>query len=79
MVTTVTVSTIAIIAASSIAIAIGIFVSILLIGLLSGREILHTGSGSRQKLLARSLMVGIVPLVIGFIVIVVLKVTELLS
>jgi hypothetical protein len=79
MITTVTVTTITIIAASSLVAAIGIFVSILLIGLLSSREILHVGSESKHKLLARSLMVGIIPLVIGFVVIVGLKVAELLA
>jgi hypothetical protein len=79
MITTVTVSTITIIAASSLIAAIGIFGTILLIGLLSGREILHAGTGSKNKLLARSLMVGIIPLAIGFIVIVALKVAEILA
>jgi hypothetical protein len=79
MVTTVTISAISIIAASSIVVGIGIFASILLIGLLTGREVLHAGSGSKQKLLARSLMVGIIPLLIGFLVIVALKVAEFLA
>ncbi|MGD0857077.1 MAG: hypothetical protein ABSA18_14960 [Dehalococcoidia bacterium] len=79
MITTVTVTTITIIAASSLIAAIGIFGTILLIGLLTGREILHAGTGSRQKLLARSLMVGIIPLLIGFLVIVALKVAEILA
>ena len=79
MVTTVTVSTITIIAASSVVLAIGIFASILLIGFLGGREILQAGTGVRQKLLARSLVVGIIPLLIGFIVIVALKVAEILT
>jgi hypothetical protein len=79
MVTTVTVSTITIIAASSIVLGIGIFATLLLIGFLSARELLHAGGGARQKLLARSLMVGIIPLLIGFIVIVALKVAEILA
>ena len=79
MITTVTVSTITIIAASSVVLAIGIFASILLIGFLGGREILQVSTGEKHKLLARSLIVGIIPLLIGFIVIVALKVAEILT
>jgi hypothetical protein len=79
VVTTVTISTITVIAASSVVLAIGIFASILLIGFLGSREILQAGAGVRQKLLARSLIIGIIPLLIGFIVIVALKVAEILT
>ena len=79
MVTTVTISTITIIAASSIVVGIGIFASMLLIGFLSTRELLQADGGIRQKLIARSLLIGIVPLLIGFIVIVALKVAEILA
>jgi hypothetical protein len=79
MVTTVTVSTITIIAASSIVVGIGVFASLLLIGFLSARELLHANGGARQKLMAKSLLVGIIPLLIGFIVIVALKVAEILA
>jgi hypothetical protein len=79
MVTTVTVSTITIIAASSIVVAIGVFTSLLLVGLLSARELLHANGGARQKLLSRSLIIGIIPLLIGFTVIVALKVAEILA
>ena len=79
MITIVTVSTITIVAVSSVVLAIGIFVSILLIGFLGGREILQVSSGEKHKLLARSLIIGIIPLLIGFIVIVALKVAEILA
>jgi hypothetical protein len=79
MVSTVTISTITIIAASSIVVGIGIFATLLLVGFLSTRELLHANGGARQKLLARSLLVGIIPLLIGFIVIVALKVAEILA
>jgi hypothetical protein len=79
MVTTVTISTITVIAATSIVVGIGIFVSMLLIGFLSTRELLQADGGVRQKLLARSLLIGIIPLLIGFIVIVALKVAEILA
>jgi hypothetical protein len=78
MITTVTISTITVVAAASIVVGIGIFASVLLIGFLSARELLHADGGVRQKLLARSLLIGIVPLLIGFIVIVALKVAEIL-
>jgi hypothetical protein len=78
MITTVTISTITVVAAASIVLGIGIFASVLLIGFLSARELLHADGGVRQKLLARSLLIGIVPLLIGFIVIVALKVAEIL-
>ncbi|MGD0354801.1 MAG: hypothetical protein ABSB31_05090 [Dehalococcoidia bacterium] len=79
MITTVTISTITVVAAASIVLGIGIFASVLLIGFLSARELLHADGGVRQKLLARSLLIGIVPLLIGFIVIVALKVAEILA
>ena len=79
MVSTVTVSTITSIAGISLAAGIGIFLTVLLIGFLTGKELLGASSGSKQKLLARSLIVGIVPLVIGFAVIVGLKVAEILA
>ena len=79
MVSTVTVSTITTIAASGLAAGIGIFAILLLIGFLTTKEVLGASSGNRQKLLARSLIVSIVPLAIGFAVIVGLKVAEILA
>ena len=79
MVTIATISTISVIAASSVVLAIGIFASILLIGFLGGREILQVSTMEKHKLLARSLIIGIIPLLIGFIVIVALKVAEILA
>ena len=79
MVSTVTVSTITSIAGISLAAGIGVFLTLLLVVFLTGRELLGASSGSRQKLLARSLIIGIVPLVIGFAVIVGLKVAEILA
>ena len=79
MVTIATISTITIVAASSVVLAIGMVASVLLIGLLGGREILHSSTVGKRKLLARSLVIGIIPLLIGFIVIVALKVAEILA
>ena len=79
MISTITVSTITTIAASSLVAGIGVFVTLLLIGLLTTKELLGTSSGNRQKLMARSLSVSIIPLLIGFAVIVGLKVAEILA
>jgi len=79
MVSTVTVSTIATIAASSFAASIGIFAILLLIGLLASKEVLGASSGARQKFLSRSLIISIVPLLIGFAVIIGFKVAEILA
>ena len=79
MVTTVTVTTITTIAAASLATGIAIFATLLLIGFLTTKELLGTSSGSRQKLVARSLNISIIPLLIGFVVIVGLKVAEILA
>jgi len=79
MVSTVTVSTISTIAALSVGAGVGIFATLLLIGLLTSKEVLGASSGDRRKLLARSLSVGVVPLLIGFAVIVGFKVAEILA
>jgi len=79
MVSTVTVSTITTIAVSSVAVGIGIFATLLLIGFLTTKEVLGASSGNTQKLLARSLVISIVPLAIGFAAIVALKVAEILA
>lgn len=79
MVSTVTVSSITTIAGVSFAAGIGIFATLLLIGFLTTKEVLGASSGNRQKLLARSLIVSIAPLAIGFAVIVGLKVAEILA
>lgn len=75
----VAVSTVTTVAAASVGTGIAIFVSLLLIGFLTSKELLGTSSGSRQKLLARSLNISIIPLLIGFVVIVGLKVAEFLA
>jgi len=79
MVTIATISTITVVAASSVVLAIGIVASILLSAFLGGREVLQASNGERHKLLSRSLIIGIIPLLIGFIVIVALKVAEILT
>lgn len=79
MVSTVTVTTISTIAAVSAGAGVGIFATLLLIGLLTSKEVLGASSGNRRKLLARSLSIGAVPLLIGFAVIVGFKVAEILG
>ena len=78
MVSTITVSTISTIAAASLGTGVAIFATLLLIGFLTTKELLGTSSGNRQKLVARSINVSIIPLIIGFVIIVGLKVAEIL-
>ena len=78
MMTTITISAMAI-SVSSVVASISILSSVLLIGLLAGQEILQASNGENHKLLAKSLMIGTIPLLLGFMVIVVMKVLEILS
>ncbi len=75
----VAVSTVTTVAAASVGTGVAIFVSLLLIGFLTSKELLGTSTGNRQKLIARSLNISIIPLLLGFIVIVGLKVAEFLA
>jgi hypothetical protein len=88
MVSTVTVSTITTvtsitsitsIAALGIGASISIFAVLLLIGLLTTKELVGASDGSRQKLISRCLNISIIPLVVSFAVIVALKVVEILG
>ena len=79
MVSTVTVSTISTIAAASLGVGAAIFLTLLLIGLLTSKELLGATPGNKRKLLARSLSISIIPLIIGFAVIVGIKVAEILA
>jgi hypothetical protein len=79
MVAAVTVSTITTIAAASFGTGIAIFAVLMLIGFLAGKELLGASSSNRQKLIARSLNISIIPLLIGFVIIVGLKVAEILA
>jgi hypothetical protein len=88
MVSTVTVSTITTvtsitsitsIAALGIGASISIFAVLLLIGLLTTKELVGASDGGRQKLVSRCLNISIIPLVVSFAVIVALKVVEILG
>ena len=77
MMTTITISTIAI-SVSGMILSMSVLSSILLIGFLAGREILQSGEMERHRLLSNSLIIGIIPLLIGFAVIVTMKILEIL-
>jgi hypothetical protein len=79
MVTTVTASTINIINAAGLGMWPGIIASILLIGVLAGKEFLQSSVDIRQQLLAHLLMLVIIPMATVFALIVVLTVTEILT
>ena len=88
MVSTVTISTITTvtsvtsitsIAAMGIGAGITIFAVMLLIGLLTAKELVGASDGSRQRLISRCLNISIIPLVVSFAVIVALKVFEILG
>ena len=59
--------------------ALGVVAVVVLIGLLSAKELSSASGNSTHRLLARSLDVGIVPLAIAFAVIVAVKVVEILA
>lgn len=85
MISTVTVSTITTItsitsiAALGLGASISIFAVLLLIGMLTMKELVGASDGSRQRLISRCLNISIIPLVISFVVIVALKIFEILG
>jgi hypothetical protein len=79
MASSITVTTATVILGAGYTTSIGILCVILLIGFLTSKELLNASGGERQKLLARSLNIGIIPLLISFLVIVCLKVVEILT
>jgi len=88
MISTVTVSTIttvtSITSISSIAMlgvgaSISVFTVLLLIGMLTTKELVGAADGGRAKLISRCLNISIIPLVVSFAVIVALKVLEILG
>jgi len=85
MVSTVTVSTIATvtsvtsIAALGIGAGVSIFAALLLIVMLTTKELVGASDGCRSRRVSRCLNISIVPLVVSFAVIVALKVFEILG
>ena len=59
--------------------ALGLVAVITLIAFLGVRELAAAGDNGSHRLLARSLDVGIVPLIIAFAMIVAVKIVEILS
>jgi len=72
------ISTITVIAASSIATGVAIFATIFLIVLLGGKQLLGSSSNNRKQLIGKCLSISIIPLLIGFTIIVGIKVAEIL-
>ena len=79
MVSTVTVSTVTVVATSSIALGAAIFVTLFLIGMLTSKELLGTSANNRTRFVGRCLSIGVIPLLLGFVIIVGLKVAEILA
>ena len=79
MVATVTVSTITIVAASSLAAGAAVVATLFLIGFLTGKELLGATADSRRRSLGKYLTIGIIPLLIGFAIVVGLKAAEILA
>ncbi len=80
MITTVTTSTITSVTTMiGFAVAAGVVAVIALVAFLCVRELVAHGSGGSRRFLARSLDVGIVPLVVAFGIIVAMKVVEILA
>jgi hypothetical protein len=79
MVSTVTVCTITVVAGASLAGGAALFATIFLICLLATKELTGTASDNKGKLINKSVSIGIIPLLIGFCVIVGLKIAEILA
>jgi len=78
-VTTSTVSTVTTVAALGLMGTLGIVVSIVLVSFLATKELASSSEGPRHRLIARSLDIGIIPLIMAFAVIVVMKIAEILG
>ena len=79
MVSTVTVGSIAAIEALGFATRMAAFVTVALFLFITSKVALGATVGGRRKLLARSLDVGIIPLLVAFAVVVGFKVAEILA
>ena len=80
MVSTVTTSTITTVTTMiGFGVVVGLVAVIALIGFLCAKELAASSENGRRRLLARSLDIGIVPLIIAFTMIVVMKVVEILA
>lgn len=83
MISTVTTSTVTTITTVTtmlgVGVGLGLVAVIALITLLGIRELAATSAGSSRKFLVKSLDVSIVPLIIAFVMIVAMRVTEILA
>ena len=80
MISTVTTGTITTITTmTGLGMALGLVAVITLIAFLGVRELAAAGDNGSHRLLARSLDVGIVPLIIAFAMIVAVKIVEILG
>ena len=80
MISTVTTSTVTTITTMiGFGMALGLVAVIALIAFLGVRELAAASESSRHRLLAKSLEIGIAPLVIAFVMIVAMKVVEILA
>ena len=79
MVSALNTSTITIMAVSSFVTGSFLVATIFLIGFLTSKELLRANPTNRWKLLSRALNIAIVPLLVGFIIIVGVKVFETLA
>jgi len=59
--------------------AVGLVAVIALIAFLGVRELATASGGGRQRLLAKSLEIGIVPLIIAFVMIVAMEIVAILT
>ena len=59
--------------------ALGLVAVIALIAFLGVRELATASESGRQRLLAKSLEIGIVPLIIAFVMIVAMEIVEILA
>ena len=79
MVSTVTVTTVSTIAAMGLIASLSVFAVILLVAFLVSKELLMASTGYRKKFITRTLNISIIPLLISFTVIVVIKIVEILG
>ena len=80
MISTVTTSTVTTITTMiGFGMALGLVAVIVLIAFLVVRELATASESGRHRLLAKSLEIGIVPLIIAFVMIVAMKVVEILA
>jgi hypothetical protein len=78
MVSTVTTTTVTTVTTVALGASLGLIVIVLLLMLLVQKEVLTAATSGRAKALSRSLNTAIVPLVIGFAFIAIVKVIQVL-